>query len=100
MTNQERKIGRMHKEFGIDPSNKCGECSNCNRQRYRDRNYTKCLVYGDTASEATDWVQKWTACGMFNKPWKGPQMMKVFNSRRDKPDTQCDGQMKLFENPL
>lgn len=96
MTNQERKIGRMQTEFGTNAKHDCGSCDNCIIIEGHDRNYTKCVIYGVTQSSATDWVQKWTACGMYNKSWTGPKMMNVFNSRRSKSDVQCDGQMKLF----
>ena len=61
-----RKIDLMHREFGFSPGHRCKECSNLTSHFY-DKRYYKCRVYGESMSEATDWVLKWEACGMFNK---------------------------------
>lgn len=100
MKNSDRKIGRMHKAFGTSPPNKCKDCMNLRRERYHDRTYRKCLVYGDSASEATDWKCSFDACGMFDKHWDGPRMMDVFNAKKDMPDTQCEGQLSFSDESL
>ena len=48
-----RKIDAMHKYYGIAS----GRCENCPHfiTKVFDRKYHKCLVYGDSNSEATDW---------------------------------------------
>ena len=40
----------------------------------------KCTVYGATHSEASDWRKKYVACGMYNKDWKGPEIIRLINS--------------------
>lgn len=62
-----RKIEAMHRLFGVEPEHKCGECSNLISERYHDKTYRKCKVYGVTNSEASDWAKKYEACGLFNK---------------------------------
>ncbi len=63
-----RKIEAMYRKFGPGPEGRtCGECTNCIRVMPTNRHYNKCRLYGDTAGEATDWRQKWPACGMFNR---------------------------------
>ena len=62
-----RKIDAMHKyyEYGS------GRCENCPhfRRKVFNRTYYKCLVYGDSNSEATDWRCGYTACGLIDKPF-------------------------------
>ena len=63
-----RKIEAMYKLFGRytgKQSKQCKDCCNFIRKEY-NRTYFKCLVYGDTDSEATDWRASYEACGMFN----------------------------------
>jgi hypothetical protein len=62
------QLARMHKHFGSDIAHKCGDCCNFVRGRYHDRILQKCERYGLSHSEATDWAQRWEACGMFDKP--------------------------------
>ena len=60
----DRKIAAMHKLFGVTPGQKCGDCPHLLTFR-QSRSWFKCEIYGDTRS---DWVKKWPACGLFNKP--------------------------------
>ena len=62
-----RKIDAMHKYYGYGS----GRCENCHhfRRKVYDRAYYKCLVYGDSNSEATDWRCGYTACGLIDKPF-------------------------------
>lgn len=94
-----RKIDLMHRQFGKCEGHTCRECSNLMHVRANDRPLTKCKVYGNTPSEASDWVQRWQACGMFNKPWgKIPIIRMVKPVRTDHNEAQripLDGQMKM-----
>lgn len=58
-----RKIELMHQQFGRCDGHTCGECSNLTTHCY-GRTYQKCLVYGESSSEASDWTKRWPACGM------------------------------------
>ena len=62
-----RKIDAMHKYYGYG-SGMCENCPHFCRKAY-DRTYHKCLVYGDSNSEATDWRCGYTACGLIDKPF-------------------------------
>ena len=62
-----RKIDAMHKYYGYG-SGLCENCPHFRRKAY-DRTYYKCLVYGDSNSEATDWRCGYTACGLIDKPF-------------------------------
>ena len=95
-----RKIDLMHRCFGKCPGHTCRECSNLIKGSW---NYTKCKVYGDTPSQASDWAQRHEACGMFNKPWsRGPVMQLVKRDRNPKEavqpeeDTITENQVSLF----
>ena len=94
-----RKIDLMHRQFGKCQGHTCRECSNIIHVRANDRPLTKCKVYGETSSEASDWVQKYQACGMFNKHWdKGPIIQLVRPVRTKRQDIQSiplDGQISL-----
>lgn len=93
---QVKKIDEMHLRFGIYlnmPPNKCKDCSNFRRYHYRGKTYSKCVVYGESNSQATDWNGRNVACGMFNKDYNGtPIYMRHF--RKDIP---LDGQISLME---
>ena len=94
-----RKIDLMHRQFGKCEGHACRECSNLIHTRAGDRPLTKCKAYGETSSEASDWTQRWQACGLFNKPWdKGPIIRLVRPERTKQEDAQrvpMDGQIKL-----
>ena len=62
-----RKIAMMHKLYGYNAES-CGDCGNFISVTPTSRTVFKCLRYGNTASEASDWRKSWTACGMFNIP--------------------------------
>ena len=96
-----RKIYEMHRRFGRRGHGKCGECKHFKRGRYHDMMLQKCEIYGMTHSEATDWAQKWEACGQYNEPYKGPAIIGVLRHAprgpRDPEDNQpLPGQMDLF----
>ena len=93
----EQKISRMYRRFGESQSGKkCKDCSNLIRVERGNHRVSKCLVYGDTFSEASDWKQSHMACGMINHEYDGRPIIEICEPRR-KADEQIEGQMVLFE---
>ena len=94
-----RKIDLMHRLFGKCSGHTCKECSNLEKIYANDRPLSKCKVYGITRSEASDWVQRNEACGMFNRPWdKRPIIRTVKPERKDKDPQECqfiEGQLTI-----
>lgn len=74
-----KKIDLMHRTFGKCHGHTCRECSNLIKGSW---NYTKCKVYGDTSSAASDWTQRWEACGMFNKHYTGGPIIRLVRPDR------------------
>lgn len=93
-----RKIEAMHRQFGVLPDKRCEDCSNLIKGRYRGMFLRKCIVYGATHSEASDWRKKYIACGMYDKEWNGTEIIRTL--RRGgipKPSEQpLDGQVDLL----
>lgn len=83
----------MHRFFGIGD----GYCKGCIHLTDQPGSYKKCEIYGHTASEATDWAQKWPACGLKDKPYNGDRaIIEVISHEKKKAsDSQIDGQMTL-----
>lgn len=93
------RIKLMHKLFGIDEEHQCKTCCHL-KKRTMKRSYNKCEAYGISASSATDFRQKWTACGLYNKPYAGDVPIVELKKHMPKPitETQCEGQMNLWES--
>ena len=79
--------------FGIGD----GYCKGCIHLTDRPGSYKKCEIYGHTASEATDWAQKWPACGLKDKPYNGDRAIieVIMHEKKKATDSQIDGQMTL-----
>lgn len=94
-----KKIDLMHQIFG-KAERMCKECDHFLRERYRDKLYRKCEVYGITNSEASDWNASYQACGLFNKPYPYvaiPIIRYVTPDRKVEVDNEpLDGQIDLF----
>ena len=94
-----RKIDLMHQMFG-KTEQVCKECDHFLRERYRDKLYRKCEVYGITNSEASDWNASYQACGLFNKPYpyKANPIIRFVKPARnvDVGNEPLDGQIDLF----
>ena len=94
-----RKIEIMYQLFGKTEGHCCRECSNLEKVRANDRPLSKCKVYGCTNSEASDWTQRYQACGMFNKPWnKEPiirQGRQKKTGREEDPIEPIEGQITM-----
>ena len=86
-----RKNDLMYQQFGRAD----GQCKDC--KHFSNNGYRKCLVYGDTPSEASDWAGKWQACGLFNQDTEHENVIRLVTGGRPKEDVQIDGQMSLFE---
>ena len=91
----EQKISRMYRRFGESQSGKkCKDCSNLIRVERGNHRVSKCLVYGDTFSEASDWKRSHYACGMLNQLYDGRPIIEIYEPRH-KTDEQIEGQMVL-----
>lgn len=93
-----RKIDEMHRRFGVLEDKRCEDCSNLVKITYSGLNLRKCMVYGATHSEASDWRKKYVACGMFDKKWNGPDIIRLLNysGMPNLPEEPLDGQMDLL----
>lgn len=95
-----RKIDLMHRVFGKCEGHICKECSNLWSGLYHDRRLKKCEVYGMTHSEASDWAQKYEACGMFNRDYDGEPIIRLVRHGFSKPidvTQPMKNQISLFE---
>lgn len=87
-----KKIDLMRSMFGRDEGT-CKDCSHLVRKMH-SRAYYKCEVYGESASEATDWRLKYPACGLKNKFTSYENVYKL--AKEEKSDI-AEGQISLFE---
>lgn len=94
-----RKIDLMHQMLG-KAEQLCKDCDHFLRERYRDKAYRKCEVYGATSSEASDWKAAYQACGLFNQPYNGPDIIRQVRPERKKDDDDkpLEGQEVLWTN--
>ena len=96
-----KNIDCMHKLFSVDEKHRCKECINLRRLYTKSKRYYKCICYGISGSEATDWRQKWVACGLYNKDYDGVPVIEIKKHMlRPKQDTQIEGQISLFDGDL
>lgn len=86
------KIALMHKLFGYGKG-LCKDCSNLLCVAENTRHY-KCRPYGISHSIATDWAQRWIACGMKDKPTTGMNPVYKVKPKKD-IDEQIPGQMSI-----
>ena len=99
-----RKIEAMHSMFGVFVGKTCKDCPHLIEHRNHGKGYYKCRIYGDSASEATDWRLKWTACGAFDKMADGnasPIYKRLQYVRISTPENPripvCEGQITMGE---
>lgn len=96
-----RKIDAMYAEYGPSTCGRCGDWCNFTRGRYHDRYLSKCIAYGLTHSEATDWRAKYLACGLFNKPFdqlspkRRPLIETIKRSAVERDNEPLEGQMSF-----
>jgi hypothetical protein len=67
-----KKIAYMHQVYGVTPGERCRDCKLLVSYHANSSPVNKCLKYGDSRSVATDWRQKWDACGLFEKRTEEP----------------------------
>lgn len=92
-----RKIEAMHENYGTIQCLRCKDCINfihyqANRVRF------KCLAYGDSNSEATDWRAGHEACGLFNIKFdagKNRPLIETLKGKRDVDFEPMENQMSL-----
>lgn len=96
MAASKAKIDLMYEYFGYGEGY-CRDCEHFKAGRYHDKTLQKCEVYGMTHSEATDWKQKYMACGLFNKPYKGDRTIIELkkHTKRQADNEPMAGQMTL-----
>lgn len=90
-----RKSELMHELFGVTD----GKCKECKHFKAANGGWSKCLIYGESASEATDWNRNYPACGLKDKelvPTK--QVVKLVRSVKQTSETE--GQMSLWEETI
>ena len=91
------RIKLMHQLFGKIPDKQCKTCNNLVTVT-ANRRYNKCRCYSQSHSASSDWRQKWTACGLYNKEYDGSPVKEYKkHMSRNKLEVQCDGQMSLFD---
>jgi hypothetical protein len=89
-----RKIEAMHHYYGHGVGF-CKDCPHFSEKIY-SRTYFKCLVYGDSASEATDWRKSYVACGLIDKPFPDDERRVVERIvARKQEDQPLPGQMTI-----
>lgn len=93
------KINAMHAHHGVCSEQQCKNCCNYITYRYRDRTMRKCVAYGDTRSQSTDWTGKYMACGLFGKPFDGDNQLPMIK-RKDREkgnNVALPGQLTIME---
>ena len=61
------RILYMRRIYGADDAHRCETCVNLLCNPGHTKNYYKCAIYGTSFSDATDWRQKWPACGLWQQ---------------------------------
>ena len=92
----EDKIARMYAVFGKGEG-LCKDCSHRLSIYTHCKHFNKCEVYGNSASEATDWKVNQQACGAFNKDVPNREVYKAFAHARHVvvDNEQMPGQMEM-----
>ena len=91
-----RKWERMQKKFGLSRAGTCRYCAHFVHYKSCGKTYSKCKIYGISASEATDWKGSAQACGLYpGKPYNGGAIVREIERSRKKQEN-IDGQQSLF----
>lgn len=94
----DRKITAMHREYGKDIAHKCVNCQNFCIYATKSRMLYKCMAYGVSASAATDWAKRWTACGLYGKPLPADHVPLIKHiTKTKKQEKPLDWQMTFLE---
>ena len=89
------KIKAMHRFHGKDHQHKCKDCCNL-IEKYWQRKYHKCLVYGDSNAPSTDWAKSYVACGHFDIPFdpdRENEVRKLVRGGRRDHNAAVEGQI-------
>lgn len=85
----------MYGLYGVDSQHTCKTCCNLTHAN----GFYKCKRYGVSASQASDWNSRGTACGKWNKPKEDvdrPAMYWVGTTKKaQKTVKQVDGQIGM-----
>lgn len=93
-----RKISAMYEwSGGTDYRHLCKECPNCIPVVINKRTVYKCMSYGNTACQATDWNPAHIACKAFGKtpPQIPVYKLKPKSASGSRQDEQIEGQMSI-----
>ena len=92
----DKRVAEMHKRFGRFRGVKCASCCNCVSYT-QSRKWYKCLVYGDSNAESTDWRLSYSACGHFGKPHdpRARTIVEVLRHEPRKVDKVVSGQITI-----
>lgn len=92
------KITAMHREYGKNTAHRCADCPNLCIHATTSHTRYKCMAYGASASAATDWAKRWTACGLCGKPLPADHVPLIKRLTRTKQqENPIDGQMTFLE---
>lgn len=94
----DRKIAAMHREYGKDIAHRCADCPNLCIHATTSHTLYKCIAYGVSASAATDWRKRWTACGLYGKTLAidcVPLIRRLTRTKRQ--EEPLDGQIGFLE---
>ena len=93
-----RKIEAMHAMYGKNHGCICRDCCNLVAEDYHGRRYYKCIAYGDSRGESTDWALRYRACGLWGIPFErlGKRTMIEMLKHAGRPETETfEGQIKM-----
>lgn len=95
-----RKIDAMHEAYGCIPNQYCKTCCNLLKGDWHGRAYNKCVAYGLSHSEATDWKISNRACGLYNKEFDEKQSTMLDRIKRtpkckQQSDEIMEGQLSI-----
>lgn len=95
-----KKIDLMYEHYGINQKGHCKSCCNLSSGYYRGKKYNKCIAYGLSRSEATDWKISNKSCGLYNQPFdkKSKTVLEIskHSASEKHQDNLIDGQMSLI----
>ena len=89
----------MHRYYGVDPGRGiCDDCQHLVRYEAGNKAVYKCVLYGVTHSEATDWRKQWEACALIDHD-PNEDFVPVFERMQHEPrrhrEPELKGQMSI-----
>lgn len=92
----DRKIAAMYREYGRGWGYKCGDCPWLYKTLAGKKVLYKCAAYGESRSEATDWVKKWEACGLVSGSLPDITTVRRLKNAAEPTDEPVEGQINMF----